>query len=302
MSDNKNTSVIGQFKRALIVWFAVMGLFFVAIVLIHKYGEQTLNKLEVDSSMERARQAEAKGNIDKAIKLYEDAINKRTANVWELRMALAKAYRQVGRIEDAAVQADAAAALADNRQQLPTAVLRARLYRECGKLAESKQIIETALERSPDCGELHHELAKTAESMGLYGLMAKEYAKTAQLDGKDSSSEYKTHLLQIRKDISRYKKSLRTHASSGELLYKLAMSYKSLGDWPKTVDTLIEASKTTDAPADVFFWLGVDAESRNDTNNAVKNYTAALDICKTHLRALTGLKRCAAARQTAGSN
>jgi tetratricopeptide (TPR) repeat protein len=279
-----------QFKRTLIIWASLMGLFLLFIVWVNRHGDRAVKAVEVRAKLTRGLELEASNMLEEAIAEYEGAL-KINDRALRPRVLLVRAYTQVGRLDDALSRAEEAVEVTAGRNRVPALLLLSGVCREMSLWDQARSALETAIQMSPRCAEARYGMARVAEAMRMYPRMVDELRKAARLGARGSSPEYKAARERRQQEIERYQKELNERGESAEIYYKLAVEYKELGLWDDAVAAFEKAASLGQKQGHASFWLGVQAEVEGNTADAVGHYRTAVEACPNHLDALIGLER-----------
>ena len=278
------------FKRTLIVWFILMGMFLIIVIAVDKYGERVVATLEARSKMEQAADMESIGKIEKAVLLYEHAVDSDERNP-RYRALLARAYSKVGRFADAEFQAERAVEFSGRGDRHDVMLLIVRVYSAMGSWDKARDILQNEIRRSPERAETHYEMAKVAEAVRDYPRMIEAFDEMVRLGNRDSSPEYKSAMGLRHNRISALSKQVKGRNPSAETFYTLGVLYKETGRWVDAVKAFTSALDSQQVGADAYFWLGVDAELAGRRDHAVAMYQQAVGLCPNHADALSNRER-----------
>jgi len=278
------------FKRTLVVWFVLMGLFLIVVIAFDKYGERVTSKLQARSKMEQAVDMESEGKIEKAALLYEHAVDSNERDP-RYRALLARAYMKIGRFADAQIQAERAVEYSAQEARPDILLVIARVYAVMGSWDRALDILQQVIEQMPTCAEAYYEMAKAAEAVCDYPRMITAFGEVARLGNRDSSPEYTSALERRQRRISALNKQTEAQDASAETYYALGVLYKETGRWRDAVNAFNEALDSQQVGADAYFWLGVDAEAAGRRDQAVAMYERAVALSPSHGAALRNLER-----------
>lgn len=276
-------------KRTLMIWSILMVLFLLCIAWLNRFGDRVTEVLEVRSKVTRGLDLESSKRIEEAILQYESAVAA-DEKALRPRVLLTQAYIQIGRFTDAMSQARAAVEVTVGKDHRDALLLLARVYREAGMWYKAQNILEKAINASPDSAEAHHGMAMAAEAMRDYPRMVKELAKVARLADQKSSAEYQAARLRRQEEIRLLTNQVKEQKDSPEPYFKLGILYKETGYWQDAVDMFNKVAGLRTV-ADAYFWLGVNAEAVGARDRAITMYRQAITACPNHLNALMSLKR-----------
>ncbi|GAF79690.1 unnamed protein product, partial [marine sediment metagenome] len=238
----------------------------------------------------QAAELESEGKIEKAMLLYEDAVDSAERDPL-YHALLARAYMKIGRFTDARIQAERAAELSAPGDRTDVMMLIARVYGAMGSWDKAQDTLQEVLEQKPKCGEAHFEMAKAAEGLCNYTRMVQALDEVARLGSRGSSPEYKAALEERQRRISELSNQTNSENASVETYYALGILYKETGRWADAVEAFNRAFDSQDMGADAHFWLGVDAEASGRRDQAVDMYKRAVALCPNHAGALRNLER-----------
>jgi tetratricopeptide (TPR) repeat protein len=278
------------FKRTLIVWFVLMGLFLVVVIGIDKYGERVVYNLEARSKMEQAADLESEGKIEKAANLYKRAVDSDKDNP-RYRALLARAYAKIGRFADAEIQAERVAELGARADGTDVMMLVARVYGMMGSWDKVRDTLQEVIDENPKCVEAYFEMAKAAERICDYTLMVQSLDEVARLGSHGSSPEYSSDVDARQRRIAELSSQDKGTQAPAETYYALGILYKEMGRWADAVEAFGNALDLQDLGADAHFWLGVDAEASGRREQAIDMYQRAVGLCPNHVGALRNLER-----------
>ena len=279
-----------QFRRTLIIWASLMGLFLLFIVWVNRYGDRAVKAVEMRARLTRGLELEESNMLDMAIAEYEGAvrINDRALRPRDL---LVRAYMRVGRFDDALSSAEEAVEVTAGKDKVRALLLLSGVCREMSLWDQANGALEKVIQISPRCAEARHGMAKVAEAMRMYPRMVEELRDAARLGTRGSSPEYRAAREQHQQEIARYRKELTERGESAATYYKLAIEHKEIGSWDDAVAAFDKAASLGQEQPDANFWLGVQAEVDGDMAGAVGHYRKAVEACQNHLDALVGLER-----------
>ena len=288
-----------QFKRTLIIWASLMGLFLLFIVWVNRHGDRAVKAVEVRARLTRGLEFEASKMLDEAIAEYEGALNINDRSV-RAHVLLVSAYMQVGRLDDALSRAQHAVEVSVGRERMHALLLLSGVCREMRLWDKASGALESVIQMSPRCAEAHYGMAKVAEAMRTYPRMVEELRRAARLGARGSSAGYQAARERHLQEVARYQQELKERGESTETYYRLAVEYKELGLWQDAVAAFEKAANLGQEQADASFWLGVQAEVEGSISDAVGHYRAAVGACPDHLDALIGLERSLLLERVAG--
>ncbi len=280
-----------RFGKALAGWAALMTILALCVVAIIRYSWNDIGRVESAKLVQLGSQAERMGRIDEAIGAYERAVS---FAPWAsaAHLGVARLYRRVGRFSGALAHCETAVRYAENDQRRRQGLL--AMGRVCLSMArweEAQRAFEDALSIAQDCGEAHYGLARVAEATMAYPRMIEELARVAELGPAESSPEYDAEWSHRNENVVLFKRQLGAKAQAPGLLYRLGTEYKGLGRWRDAIAAFTQARDLGNAPADAYFWLGVQAEAQHNVDRAETRYQETLRTCPDHRGALVSLHR-----------
>ncbi len=278
------------FKRTLIVWFILMGLFLCGVVALNRYGDRMVDTFEARSKIERGLALESARRFDEAVLLYKEGLRIDDDDP-ELHRLLGRVYTKLGRFADAEVHAARCVELSNGENRRDALLMLARVYNAIGLWDKARQTLNDALHSWPTSAEAHYEMAKVAEALQDYPRMVDELREVAKLGDRDSSKEYVDTLSRRQRKIDALKSRIGARDASGGDYHALGMLYLETGRWDDAIDAFAEAVDSPEVGPDACFWIGVNAEVNGDLDTAVAMYERAVAACPNHLNALLNLRR-----------
>ena len=282
---------MSPFKRAMLVWVILMGLFLLIVVAVTTYGGRVVKRVDSQTKVESGQAQQNAGRVGEAIRHFREAVAmapKETAG----RALLVETLLGVGRLDEALAEAEALVEVASGDDKLEALLLLGRVCRERAAWERAGDVYARAIAVAPGSGEAHAGRAAAAEALCDYGEMVDALGRVAECGASDSSDAYASEWERYAQKVSRAEGAPDAQEGSARDLYEFAMLYRKTGQWGRAVQTLQQAVGHENAPADAHFWLGVDAEARGDAPGAVEHYERVVARCPTHAKALRNLQRC----------
>lgn len=265
-----------------------MVVFTAVIVGISRYGMRVINYSGKESRIENAKDLEDQRKYGEAIAIYETLI-RLDPNEFEARERLARIYLRTGRIPDALDAAIAGLEIATGGDRLPFAVLVGDAELASGEWDDARAAYEAAVEIAPECGEAYFGVAQACRATQDFPAMVEALAQAGDFGLSHASEGYEERWRRTEKRVQSLRRSETERSEDAVQTHQLARAYVDLGQWDNAVGAFTEASNGSSPPGDVFYWLGIAAVVRGETENAAGLFQRALSNTPNHLEAQRAL-------------
>lgn len=254
-----------------------------AYVLIN-FSLVRIGRVQNQELLRSAALAEDQGNLAAAITAYRKA-SQYARNPTDAYLALVELERRTGELDYAFEHARAALLSATGEQELSAQLALAKVRAEQADWAAAHAAYQEAVALRNNCAEAQYGLAWSAWEEDDFESMGHALEQLKHADAGGSSAEFIESRVALRARQAAAEQRVADEGESGASLYGLAMSRRELGEWDKCGELLARSASLTDAPADVWYWLGVAAEMEGDPDVAMGHYQEAVKRLPTHFRA-----------------
>ena len=257
------------------------------LVVHNKYQKETLptiapplSDIELKAQLESADQAFKVGNYASATALYEDVIA-RNGGTGKLYQTLAHYYRYWYKFPESEAAFLQSLELEPNNHRVWTDL--GKLYRNMGKYEQAETVLNRSVELEPNDPETY------SFGFGYLYLEQKRFreAQRAFERSLELDPEYELGLTGLGDVLSRsgnyadavayYKQALAINPKS-EALYSLGMTYRELGEYQASLDTLQSYLDLKNERAEVYYQIGATYERMQNSEAAETAFRKAYEL------------------------